>query len=67
MRQGLIDTGRFSPDTAVQRLLFESALVDLPFGGVAEFDGQIAWPADPETGLMPWVLRRRTEQPIRCR
>jgi predicted nucleotidyltransferase len=52
LRQGLIDTGRFAPDTAIQRLLFESALVDLvPFGGVAEFDGQIAWPADPETRL----------------
>lgn len=52
LRQALIDTGRFAPDRAVQRLLFENAPVDLvPFGSVAEVDGQIAWPADPETRL----------------
>jgi predicted nucleotidyltransferase len=52
LRQGLIDTGRFAPDSAVQRLLFASVPVDfVPFGGVADVDGQITWPADPDTRL----------------
>ena len=52
LREGLIDTGRFAPDRGVQRLLFGSALVDLvPFGGVADVDGQIAWPSDLDTRL----------------
>lgn len=52
LRQGLIDTGRFAPDRTVHRLLFGSALVDLvPFGGVADVDGQIEWSADPDARL----------------
>lgn len=52
LRQGLIATGRFAPHRAAQRLLFESVPVDLvPFGGVADDDGEIAWPEDPETRL----------------
>lgn len=53
LRQALIDTGKFTPDRAVQRLLFVGAVpVDLvPFGGIASADGQIAWPSDPDTRL----------------
>jgi predicted nucleotidyltransferase len=52
LRQGLLDTGGFAPDRSVRRLLFKTALVDLvPFGGVADTDGHIAWPSDPDTRL----------------
>ena len=53
LRHGLLDTGKFTLDSAVQTLRFASAVpVDLvPFGGVAGVEGQIIWPSDPDTSL----------------
>lgn len=48
LKEALVHTGKFSPTTQTQRLLFnEELLLDIvPFGGIAEENDSIAWPPE---------------------
>jgi predicted nucleotidyltransferase len=50
LKQALLDTGKFNLTRQTQRLMYEDEYpVDIvPFGGIAQDDGSIAWPPEHE-------------------
>jgi predicted nucleotidyltransferase len=72
LKAALISTGRFKPDRAIQRVLYQhsagiSVRVDLiPFGGVQE-GSQISWPPDNDFVMNVAGFREALESAIQVR